>query len=54
MSLQLLRGDIGLYDVPFSMYLLGVGMGTMLANLCMCGIVIVKSSFKITRDDLCV
>ena len=26
------RRDMGLYEVPFSMFLLGFGMGTMLAN----------------------
>ena len=32
------RRDMGLYGVPLSMYLLVFGMGTMLANLHMCGI----------------
>ena len=27
---------MGLYEVPLSMYLLGFGMGTMLANFHMC------------------
>ena len=32
-SLQLLRGgDMGLYEVPLSVSLLGFGIGTMLAN----------------------
>ena len=30
-----------LYEVPLSMYLLGFGMGTMLANFHMCGIILV-------------
>ena len=30
-----------LYEVPLSMYLLGFGMGTMLANFHMCGIIVV-------------
>ena len=30
-SLQLLR-DMGLYEVPLSVFLLGFGIGTMLAN----------------------
>ena len=33
------RRDIGLYEVPLS--LLGFGMGTMLANFHMCGIMLV-------------
>ena len=32
---------MGLYDVPLSMSLLGFGMGTMLANFYMCGIMLV-------------
>ena len=32
---------MGLYEVHLSMYLLGVGMGTMLPNFYMCGIVLV-------------
>ena len=32
---------MGLYEVPLSMYLLGFGMGTMLANFHMCGIMLV-------------
>ena len=32
---------MGLYEVPLSMSLLGFGMGTMLANLHMCGIMLV-------------
>ena len=35
------RRDMGLYEVPLSMYLLGFGMGTMLANFHMCGITLV-------------
>ena len=33
--------DVGLYEVPLSMSLLGFGMGTMLANFHMCGIMLV-------------
>ena len=33
--------EMGLYEVPLSMSLLGSGMGTMLANLHMCGIMLV-------------
>ena len=33
--------DIGLYEVPLSMYLLGFGMGTMLANFHMWDIMLV-------------
>ena len=35
------RRDMGLYDVPLSMSLLGFGMGTMLSNFHMCGIMLV-------------
>ena len=35
------RRDMGLYEVPLSMCLLGFGMGTMLANFHMCGIMLV-------------
>ena len=41
-SLQLLRGgDMGMYEVPLSVSLLGFGMGTMLANFHMGGIMLV-------------
>ena len=39
-SLELLR-DMGLYEVPLSMSLLGFGMGTMLPNFHRCGIMLV-------------
>ena len=32
---------MGLYEVPLSMSLLGFGMGTMLVNFHMCGIMLV-------------
>ena len=32
---------MGIYEVPLSMSLLGFGMGTMLANFHMCGIMLV-------------
>ena len=32
---------MGLYEVPLSMFLLGFGMGTMVANFHMCGIMLV-------------
>ena len=32
---------MGLYEVPLSMFLLGFGMGTMLVNFHMCGIMLV-------------
>ena len=38
------RRDIGLYEAPVSMYLLGFGMETMLANFHMCGIMLVVST----------
>ena len=41
---------MGLYEVTLSMSLLGFGIGTILANFYMCGIV-VKNSFKHTREE---
>ena len=35
---------MGLYEVPLSMSLFGFGMGTMLANFHMCGIMLVLSA----------
>ena len=35
------RMDMGLYEVPLSISLLGFGMGTLLANFHMCGIMLV-------------
>ena len=35
---------MGLYEVPFSMSLLGFGIGAMLANFHMCGIMLVLSA----------
>ena len=32
---------MGLYEVPLSMFLLGFGKGTLLANFHMCGIMLV-------------
>ena len=32
--------DMGMYEVPLSMSLLDFGMGTMLANFHMCGIIL--------------
>ena len=38
---------MGLYEVPLSMSLLGFGMGTMLANFHICGIMLVlRAVFK--------
>ena len=54
------RWDMGLYEVPLSMSFLGFGMGTMLANFHMCGIMLVlKSVFNIpvrneSKGGLCV
>ena len=39
------RRDMGLSEVPLSMSLLGFGMGTMLANFHMCGIMLVLRQF---------
>ena len=35
------KSDKGLYEVPLSMSLLGFGIGTMLTNFHMCGIMLV-------------
>ena len=43
---------MGLYEVPLSMSLLCFGMGTVLANFHMCGIMLVlKSSFQHAREE---
>ena len=39
------RRDMGMYAVPLSMSLLGFGMGTMLANFHMCGIMLLLEQF---------
>ena len=45
---------MGQYEVPLSMSLLGFGMGTMLANFHMCGIILgVKSSFQQHAREEC-
>ena len=36
------RRDMGLYEVPLSMSLLGFGMGIMLANFNKCGIILLS------------
>ena len=40
------RMDMGLYEVPLSMSLLGFGMGTMLANFHMRGIMVLRAVFN--------
>ena len=48
---------MGLYEVPMTMSLLGFGMGTMLANFHMCGIMLVlRTVFRGMRvqEGLCV
>ena len=46
------RRDMGLYDVPLSMFLLGFGMGTMLANFHSVWYYVgVKSSFQHAREE---
>ena len=47
------RRDMGLYEVPLSVSLLGFGMGTMLANFHNDEwyYVVVKSSFKHAREE---
>ena len=50
------RRNMGLYEVPLSMSLLGFEMGTMLANFHMCGIILVlRAVFNIrVQEGLCV
>ena len=45
MQLLLRGGGLGMYEVPLSMSLLGFGMGTMLANFHICGIMLVLEHF---------
>ena len=51
---------MGLYEVPLSMSLLGLGMRTMLANFYMCGIMLVlRAVFNMlvsmrVQEGLCV
>ena len=46
------RRDMGLYEMPLSVSLLGLGMGTMLANFHMCGIMLVlRRSFQHAREE---
>ena len=46
--------DMGLYEVPLSLF--GFGMGTMLVNFHMCGIMLVlRAVFNMrVQEDLCV
>ena len=51
---------MGLYEVPLSVSLLGFGMGTMLANFHVCGIMLVLRAFfnmlvsnAIPRGSMC-
>ena len=46
------RRDMGLYEVSLSMSLLGFGMGTMLANLHMCGIIMLLRNVS-PRGPMC-
>ena len=39
------RGDMGLYEVPLFVSLLGFGIGTMLANFHLCGIMFLLRAF---------
>ena len=45
------RRDMGLYEVPLS--LLGLGMGTMLANSHMCGIILLITVLNVLVRDAC-
>ena len=45
-----------LYDVPLSISLLGIAMGTMLANFHMCGIMLLRAvlnMFGSSRGHMC-
>ena len=42
---------MGLYEVPLFMPLLGFGMGTLLANVHVCSIVVIKSRFKHAHEE---
>ena len=44
------RRDMGMYTMTFSMYLLGFGMGAMLAKFHMCGIFL-RVSFQHAREE---
>ena len=41
---------MGLYEVPLSMSVLGIGMGTMLANFQLCGIMLVVRAHMLVRN----
>ena len=41
------RRDMGMYEVPLSMYLLDFGLGTLLPNFHMCGIMLVLRAVSI-------
>ena len=45
------RMDMGLYEAPLSMSLLGFGIGTMLANFHMCGMMLVLRAVQHARED---
>ena len=45
---------MGLYVVPLSTYLMGFGIGTMLANFHLCGIMLVlRAIFNSPRGPMC-
>ena len=46
------RRDMGLYEVPLTLFLLGFGIGDYVSQLpCVMYYVFVKSSFKHTREE---
>ena len=46
------RRNMGMYEVPLSMSLLDFGIGTMLANFHMCGIMLVlRAVFNNVREE---
>ena len=46
------RRDMGMYKVPLSMSLLGFGMGTVLANSHVCGVML--QGIQGVQEGLCV
>ena len=56
MSVITKKRDMDLYEVPFSMSLLGFEMGAMLVNFHMCGIMLVlRAVFNMrVHEGLCV
>ena len=55
--MQLQRGDMDLYEVPLAMSLLAFGVGIMLANFHMCGIMFLLTAvlnMLVRNEGICV